>query len=46
MKRLNVEIPEELHKQLKIRAAERCITIKKWIIRAINLAVKEEQKYE
>lgn len=45
-KRLFVEVDEELHKIVKIRAIERNITLSKWILRAIKQALKQEQQYD
>lgn len=46
LKRLNLEINEELLKEIKIRALERNITLRKWVLRAILQQIKYEQQYE
>jgi len=46
LKQVIIEMPEELHKEIKIRAAYRNMTMKAWIIRAILDAIAQEQKYE
>jgi len=45
-KRLIVEVDEEFHAKVKAKALERNITIRKWIVRAILQALKQEEKYE
>lgn len=45
-KRIVLEVPEDLHTQVKVRAAKRNIPIRTWVIRAIVAAIKEEEKYE
>ena len=46
LKRLVLDVPLELHTEVKKRAATRNISIKIWISRAIINAIKEEKKYE
>jgi predicted DNA binding CopG/RHH family protein len=46
MKRLNVEIPEELLKAVKIRAIQRNITLRIWVLRAIKQALSNEEQYD
>jgi hypothetical protein len=46
MKRMNVDIPEELLKQIKIRAIERNITLRVWVLRAMKQALKHEEQYD
>lgn len=43
--RLVVEIPEILHKQMRVSAAEQNMTIKNWVIIAF-LRRLEEEKHE
>lgn len=45
-KRLVLEIDEELHKEIKRRALERNITLRRWVLRAIKQQIKYEQQYE
>jgi predicted HicB family RNase H-like nuclease len=45
-KRLNIQIDEELHKEIKRRALERNITLRKWVLRAIKQAIKYEEQYD
>lgn len=44
-KRLSVEVDELTHQAVKTLAAQRNITIRKWIIRVIIEALKKEQQY-
>ena len=46
MKRLNIDIPEELLKQIKIRSIERNTTLRVWVLRAIKQALKHEEQYD
>ncbi len=46
LKRLSMYIPWELHKEIKMRAAARNVTITTWVIRAIFEALRNEKKYE
>jgi len=40
-KRINFDVPEEMHKKIKMFATERGISIKKWILRTlINEIIK------
>ena len=43
-KRLTVDIPEELHAEIKSSAAFRNITIRTWIIRVIVSALRKEEE--
>ncbi len=45
-KRLIVEVNEEFHAKIKSKALARNITIRKWLIRAILQALKQEEKYD
>lgn len=45
-KRLLIDIPAELHKEIKVRAAVKNITLKAWVLRAICEAIKTEKSYE
>lgn len=45
-KRLLIEIPLELHKSIKTKAAQRNITIRLWITRLILEALKREELYD
>lgn len=42
-KRLVIDVDEDFHKKIKIRATERNITIRKWVVRAITQALKREE---
>ena len=46
MKRLNIEIPEELHKKIKVKSAQRNITVRLWVSRLLLKALKQEEIYE
>ena len=45
-KRLLLDITEDQHREIKMRAVKRNITIKKWVMRAIAEAIAKEKKYE
>lgn len=45
-KRLIFNVSEELHKEIKVRAAFRNISITDWLMLAITQRVQEERKYE
>jgi hypothetical protein len=42
-KRIIIEVNEDYHAKVKIRAIERNITMRKWVVRAIDLALKREE---
>jgi len=44
MTRINIEIPEEIHRQLKIAAALKNETIKDLIIRLLNEEVEKRKE--
>jgi len=44
--RLNIEIDKEVLKKIKIRSAEKNITLRKWVLRAITKELIEEESYE
>ena len=46
LKQLLIEISQELHQAIKIRAATRNVTMRTWVIRAIAKAIKNEEQYE
>jgi hypothetical protein len=45
-KRLVVEIPLELHQDIKIRAIFRNITLRKWVLIAMLEQIKREKETE
>lgn len=45
-KRLIVEVPEEYHTDVKIRAAAKNISMRAWVSRAIIEQIKKEQQYD
>lgn len=45
-KRLVVEIPLELHQDIKVRAVFRNITLRKWVLLAIIEQIKQEKSTE
>ena len=45
-KRLVIDIPEDLHTRVKLRATTRNITIRLWVLRALIFALTKEEKYE
>jgi Iap family predicted aminopeptidase len=46
LKRLNIEICAEDLKTIKLRALERNITLRKWILRAIKNQITAEKQFE
>lgn len=43
---LIIEVPLEIHKLIKIKSAEKNISIRAWVSRAIDIQLKKEQQYE
>ena len=43
---LLIEVPKQLHKEVKSRAVERGITMRKWILQAIAEKIRVEKLYE
>ena len=46
LKHVIVQVTDEMHKQVKMRAADRRITIKLWIERAIAKQMEQEDRYK
>lgn len=46
IKVLYIEISESLHKDIKVRAATRNISLKNYVLQAILSKIAEEKKYE
>jgi len=46
LKRLSIDIPEEIFKEAKIRAINRNIALRVWVLRAIKQALKHEEQYD
>lgn len=46
MKRLTVDVPDEVHKEIKVRAANRMVSIKKWLMMAVFEFIREKELYE
>jgi len=44
--RLNVEIPKEIHKHIKMQSVFQNITIRVWVLRAIMDKIKKEKLTE
>ena len=44
MPRINIELPNEIHKKAKIAAAMKEITLIQYVIEALNEKVKREKK--
>lgn len=42
--RLHIELPAELHKRAKIAAVQRGVTLKAFVIQALEQAVQQEQE--
>lgn len=45
-KRLLIDITKEEHNEIKMRASLRNVSIKTWVMRAIQEAIVREKKYE
>jgi len=45
-KYLLIEIPIKLHKRLKIAAAERCITMRKYVLQSIIQKIHKDDEYK
>lgn len=45
-KRLTIELPPELHAEVKSRAAYRNISIRTYVLRALKDKINNEKKYE
>ena len=45
-KRFVIEVTEEFHKKIKDRAKKRNIALRKWILKAIVFALKQEEKFD
>ena len=45
-KRVIINVTEEMHKEIKMRAVFRGLTIHAWMVRAIEKLIEEEKKYE
>ncbi len=41
---IHIRLPEQLHKKLRIRAAEADITIQEWVVDAIETRLKSNSK--
>lgn len=46
IKKLIIDLSIEQHSKIKIRAANRNVSIKTWVMRAIQMAIIEEDKYK
>jgi len=44
--RLGLEIPKEIHSDIKVRASTRGISITKYVMRAIMEQIKKDKSYE
>jgi predicted HicB family RNase H-like nuclease len=45
-KRFVIEVDDKFHEEIKKRAEDKQITLRKWILRAILQQIKIEEKYE
>jgi len=41
---IHIRVSEELHKQIRVRAAEVDITMQDWVVNAITKTLRREQK--
>jgi len=46
IKKLIIDLPPEKHAQIKMRSAQRNISMKTYVLRAIQKAILEEDKYK
>ena len=46
IQRLSVDLDLEIHTLIKKKAAEKNITIKKWVVRAIIKQIEKEKTFE
>lgn len=46
VKRMIFELPVKTHCEVKMRAAERNVSIKKWLLIAIQERIEKERQYE
>jgi predicted HicB family RNase H-like nuclease len=46
LKRLVIDVEEEIHFLVKASAANKGITIRKWVLRAIMKQIKEEKTFD
>lgn len=46
LKRLVIDLPVELHMDIKKRAAERNITMKEYVLQALGSRINHEKRYE
>lgn len=46
IKRLVIDLPQEQHQEIHLRAVQRNISIKSWVLRAIREKIKSESQYE
>lgn len=44
--RLNIDLPKDLHKEIKIKAIERNVSMRTWVLRAIMFYFKQEKTEE
>jgi predicted HicB family RNase H-like nuclease len=42
IRRLTLDIPEDLHAEIKMRSAQKYMSIKKWILQAIAIKIIHE----
>jgi len=45
-KKLTIDIPEEIHKKIKIRAVQRNIPLRKWVLQALIIRINGEEQYD
>lgn len=46
LKRLVIEISEEMHQEIKFQALKRNISMRTWVTRVLYDAIKREKQYE
>jgi hypothetical protein len=44
--RIVIEMSEDAHKDIKMRAVDHSLSIKKWVLQAIAEKIKVEEKYK
>jgi len=45
-KRLSIDIPPDIHREIKYQAAFQCITMRKYILRAVLEKIKKDKQYQ
>ena len=46
IKRIGIDMPEELHNEIKVRATFRHESIRKWVLEAIACKIAQEDRFK